>query len=225
MNGWWVTDVLSSWGPAFLVSWIVWIVVSITLHELSHGWAAIRLGDDTPIHTGHMTWNPVVHLGVWSLLIFALIGIAWGAMPVDPSRLRGRHGDAKVAFAGPLMNIGLALVCCVGAVAWAAAVHRFGIDEPLGTNVWHFFYIGAFLNVVLAVFNLLPVPPLDGSRIVGSFSPEYARFMNGPNGQWVGLGMFVVVFWTAGQFLWPLGQGVAMKVIGFGLSLFGVPPL
>jgi len=60
---WWVIQVLDSFGPAFLASWIVWVIGSITLHELAHGWAAIWQGDRTPVLTGHMTWNPLVHMG------------------------------------------------------------------------------------------------------------------------------------------------------------------
>jgi hypothetical protein len=97
----------------------VWVIGSIVLHELAHGWAAIRLGDTTPRDLGHMTWNPLVHMGGFSLVVFAVIGIAWGMMPVDPSRLRGRYGDALVALAGPAMNIVLAAVSfAVWLVLW-----------------------------------------------------------------------------------------------------------
>jgi Zn-dependent protease len=225
MSGWWVTEVLSSYGPAFLVSWIVWVVVSITLHELAHGWVAIRLGDQTPIHVGHMTWNPLVHMGPMSFLALALIGIAWGAMPVDVSRLRGRFGEAWMAVAGPAMNVVLALVSCVCAVLWPAAVVRFGIEEPLATNAFHFFYVGVFLNLAGAAFNMIPVPPLDGSRVLGAFSRGYERFMSGQHGQWVGLGLFVLLFWSAGGMLWPTVQRAAVAMMGFGYRVTGITPM
>ena len=79
------------------------------LHELAHGWAAIWLGDQTPVRQGRMTGNPLVHMGPWSLLMLAVAGIAWGQMPIDRTRLRGRHGEAIVAAAGPAMNVLLAL--------------------------------------------------------------------------------------------------------------------
>src|SRR5687768_7769180 len=82
-GSWWVTEALAAGGPVYVYSWVVIVVGSIVLHELGHGWMAIRLGDRTPLETGHMTWNPVVHMGMYSLVVFALIGIAWGMMPVD----------------------------------------------------------------------------------------------------------------------------------------------
>ncbi len=200
-------------GTAFVVSWIVWVIVSIVLHELSHGWAAMWLGDDTPRVTGHMTWNPMVHMGGFSLLVLVLIGIAWGAMPINPSRIRGRHGEAIVAAAGPGMNILLALFSCVGCVAWVVLADKYQVSDPLYTNLSQFFFVGVFLNIALALFNLLPAPPLDGSRIVGSFVPAYERMMNSPNGQWIGLGIFVLAFWTVGGFLFGFSIDVTVNVI------------
>lgn len=226
MRGWWVAEWLAAPnGQVIVVSWSVWVITSIVLHELAHGWAALRLGDETPRLTGHMTWNPMVHMGMWSFIAFALIGIAWGAMPVNPSRLRGRHGDAIVAAAGPAMNVLLFLVCCISAVVWTAAVHRFGVADPLATNLLLFFTFGALLNAVLAMFNLFPAPPLDGGRIAASFSSAYERFINGPNGQWVALGVFVLAFWLAGDVLFPAASHLTSGLIGLGLSVLGVPPL
>lgn len=117
MNRWWVSAYWEA-DPALLVSWVFWVIVSIVLHELAHGWVAIRLGDRTPIETGRMTWNPLVHMGQTSLIVFALVGIAWGMMPVNPSSLRGRYGDAWVSLAGPAMNLALALVLIVLGGIW-----------------------------------------------------------------------------------------------------------
>src|SRR6056297_3003392 len=99
MDGWWISDLLSNQsinGQVWVVSWAVWVILSICLHELAHGWTAIRLGDDTPVVTGHMTWNPIVHMGAFSLFVFAFIGIAWGQMPINPSKLRGRYAESVV---------------------------------------------------------------------------------------------------------------------------------
>ncbi len=99
--GWWAAQLWQT-SPVLLISWVFWVIASITLHELGHAWAAIRLGDDTPIHTRHMTVNPIVHMGPMSLIAFALLGFAWGSMPINPSRLRGTHAHAIVAAAGSL---------------------------------------------------------------------------------------------------------------------------
>ena len=89
-TGWWIHDLWQSGQGTLLVSWIFWVIASITLHELAHGWAAIFQGDDTPLVTGHMTANPVVHMGIPSIFIFLLLGIAWGAMPINPYKLRNK---------------------------------------------------------------------------------------------------------------------------------------
>lgn len=195
MNGWWVSDVLNSGpdGVARLVSWVVLVIGSIVLHELAHGWMAIRLGDSTPRDLGHMTWNPLVHMGGMSLVAFALVGIAWGAMPWDPTRARGRYAEAKVSIAGPAMNLLIALISFVALIAWGLL--GMGVSEPLRGNLWQFFYLGVWLNIVLAAFNLVPVLPLDGGRIAASFSPAYRDFAYGENGQWVMFGGFILFFW------------------------------
>lgn len=106
--------------PAVLVSWVFWVIVSIVLHELGHGFTAIRAGDRTPIELGHMTPNPIVHMGRSSLIAFALFGFAWGAMPVNPSKFRGPYDRLKVSGAGPAVNVGLAVVCGLACGVWVA---------------------------------------------------------------------------------------------------------
>src|SRR5262245_1604740 len=164
-SSWWVTDILEIGGPVLLFSWVVWVVGSICLHELSHGWTAIRHGDRTPIEMGHMTANPFVHMGPMSLLMFALVGIAWGLMPVNPTRMRGRYAEAKVAAAGPLMNITLALLAVAGAVATKGIAQGHDLSHGLRAmdtldNFYLFFKVGVMLNLMLALYNLVPVPPL-----------------------------------------------------------------
>ncbi|NEQ51149.1 MAG: site-2 protease family protein [Leptolyngbya sp. SIO3F4] len=213
LNGWWVADVLNSQnGTVYLVSWIVVVVGSIVLHELAHGWAAIYKGDRTPIELGHMTWNPLVHMGQMSLILFLVFGIAFGAMPVNPSRMRGRYADAFVAVAGPAMNVLIALVCIVLAGVVLGLGNKIG--DPLASNLFLFFTTGSWLNIVLCVFNLLPVPPLDGSRILGNLYPAYNRLWMSENGQWMALGAFILVFIFAGDFIIP----IAMSITSLGVS-------
>lgn len=221
MSGWWIADYAGQFGSAFVVSWLFWVIFSIVLHELSHGWAALALGDETPRLTGHMTWNPLVHMGTFSLILLALVGIAWGAMPVDPSRFRGRYGDAKVSVAGPAMNVLLAVVSVVCCVVWVIAADRMNVREPLWGNMARFFWIGAFLNIVLALFNMIPAPPLDGSRILASFVPAYGRIFASPNGQWFGLGIFLLVFWLAADLMFKVGMIVSLTAINLALTMAG----
>jgi len=214
--GWWVTGVLNQPnGQVILVSWIVWVVLSITLHELAHGWAAIYEGDETPRELGHMTPNPLVHMGLFSFVALAVIGIAWGQMPVNPDRMRRRYSDALVAVAGPAMNLALAVLATLLLWAWAAAGPSVTSNPVLQTNMREFLAIGVWLNIILMIFNLAPAPPLDGSRIIASFNAGYRRlFFESENGRWLGLGLFVIVFITADDLLFPLGSFISGTMIG-----------
>lgn len=217
--GWWIADYWNNpnLGPIVVMSWVVWVIGSIVLHELAHGWAAIWCGDRTPIETGHMSWNPLVHMGYMSLVLFALVGIAWGAMPVDPSRFRGRYDDAKVSVAGPAMNLLLALVCIVLAAVWMRW-QGFGAADHVYSNVFTFLRLGAGLNVALMLFNLLPVPPLDGSRIIASFVPSFDRLFRGEHAAVIALIGFVLLFRTVGTVLFGFAFDTTRSMID-GLAM------
>lgn len=194
---WWASD-LWHHSPALFVSWVFWVIFSIVLHELSHGWAALRAGDPTPRATGHMTWNPLVHMGGFSLIMFALVGICWGAMPVNPCNFRKRHDDAVVAAAGPAMNLGLGIVACLLAVAWVMWGPHNSLPGDLYDNLFRFFRIGAAVNLSLLILNLIPVPPLDGSRIVASFVPAYRQLMDSEKGPMLAMVGFIIIFYGVG---------------------------
>ena len=187
---------------AYFFATIISVVISITLHELAHGWMAIRLGDRTPILAGRMTGNPLVHMGPFSLVALLVMGIAWGQMPIDPTRLRGKYGEAKVAAAGPAMNFLLAFVALTGLGLWM----RFGgpIDSQVEKNVHLLLSAFGGINVLLGVFNLLPVPPLDGSHILSNFSETYAKFVWDPAHQGVMLLAFIFTFTVASVIALPV---------------------
>lgn len=209
---WWVTNVLSGPnGQVLLGSWVFWVIFSIVLHELGHGIAAIRQGDDTPIYTGHMTWNPLVHMGHMSLIAFAIIGIAWGQMPVNPSRFRSRYGDAIVSAAGPLVNLILAILCLVAATFWPYAKGL--LADHVFMNVLLFLRMGLMLNLTLMLFNLMPIPPLDGSRILGDFVPSFNRLWEGERGAVIGLIAFMALFYFGGGVIFDTAINAARALI------------
>lgn len=212
MPQWWVFGVLEAGGPPLLIAWIIWVVVSITLHELAHGWTAIRRGDSTPIDTGHMTWNPVVHMGPQSLLAFAVLGIAWGMMPVDPSRMRGRYADAAVAAAGPIMNLSIAAICIVGSAICQQIqptdMKKLFEPSTIVEQLMMFFAIGCWLNIALGLFNLLPAPPLDGSRILANFSFQYRDLAQTAGGQFGGMVTLIIGFVFMRWLVWVLAPTV-----------------
>jgi len=191
---WWVHYLFSTDQTTLLIAWIFWVIFSICLHELAHGWAALWQGDETPRRLGHMTMNPLVHMGGWSLIAFALIGIAWGAMPVNPANFRDRRlGRVYVAAAGPAMNIAIAIVMLLITGFWA----RYGTGgfDP-GNDVTVILFTGIWLNLLLAVFNLLPIAPLDGSRILGGLSWKCEQFFNSPQAQMFGLFVLLVLIFS-----------------------------
>ena len=162
------------------------VIVSLTLHELAHAWVAYRLGDPTAKYMGRLSLNPLVHMDPLGTAFFAISywvgGFLFGwakPVPVDPMNLRGgpQRGMALVGIAGPLTNFALAVVIA------AYAVHA----DPVGiaADVTRYAY---FTNVVLGVFNLLPIPPLDGSRIVGGFM-DRATYL-----RWSALDQYGMVF-------------------------------
>ncbi len=155
-----------------LFIWIVlMLIISITLHELAHGLAAMIEGDDTPQISGHLTLNPVVHMGWESLIFLCIAGIAWGQMPVNPAKFRRRYSDAIVSAAGPLCNLALALLFVL-LLKLTGGLHLAGFFSS------RFLYLAARLNLILCLFNLLPIPPLDGFRIFSDFIPELRALEN-----------------------------------------------
>jgi Zn-dependent protease len=204
MSQWWISDLYQSGEIVMLLSWIFWVIFSITLHELAHGWTAIWQGDDTPRLLGRLTMNPFVHMGWYSILAFLLIGIAWGAMPVNPHRFRTRRwGDVMVSAAGPAMNIAIAFVALTAAALWAQYAT---FEEPVYGNVYEFLTVGGWINLFLAAFNLLPVPPFDGSTILAGFSRQMRELYRHPNAEIAGLAFLMIVFMTGifGWLWWPV---------------------
>ena len=196
---------------------VVTVIISIVLHELAHGWAAIWQGDDTPRLMGHMTADPMVHMGGMSLLMLAVVGIAFGAMPVNPHNFRSRYGDALVSAAGPAMNFLLALMAYIGLAIWLKTA---GVapEGPM-RNGQVFLTVFGFINVALGIFNLLPVPPLDGSTVLGNFVPAYRRWMDSlGNPMFLFFILFIVLMNAPFQYH-PFG--IAMQSGARFMMLFG----
>lgn len=160
---------------------ILILLCSIVIHEVSHGLMADYLGDPTAKLAGRLTLNPIKHLDpvgsilVPLILIISNVGIVFGwakPVPINPFNLRDKvYGQAKVAIAGPLANILIALIFGI-----ALRFLPFLFSAQIGTNLAIIFSYIVWINLILAIFNLLPIPPLDGSHILFTFLPE--RFDN-----------------------------------------------
>ncbi len=221
---WWVHSLFQQGRIVELISWIFWVIFSITMHELAHGWAALWQGDDTPRRLNRLTANPLVHMGGMSLLVFLIIGIAWGVMPVDPSRFRwGRRGRVVVSAAGPAMNLLLASVTLTLLAVWLALGPQGG---NLSRNLVIFLFTGGWLNILLAFFNLLPIPPLDGSSILSGLSIRAYRFYARPQAAMIGMFILMAVFYLTplGWLIQKVPKDLAMDFVHMTQSLFGGPP-
>jgi Zn-dependent protease len=152
--------------PVRFVAWIIALVLGITVHEFMHAYTAHRLGDDTARLLGRLSLNPMAHLDPFGSLLLVLAGFGYGKpVPFNESRLRSSLGVTAVAFAGPLANLLLAALCAIP-VRFGAASLVGGVYETVLVEI-------VALNCVLAIFNLVPIPPLDGANVVyGLLSPR-----------------------------------------------------
>jgi Zn-dependent protease len=194
----------------FFISWVMIITFSICIHEYAHAHTALALGDDTAAANGHLSLNPLVQMGWASLLMLVLLGIAWGAVPVNPYRL-GRVGHAKVAFAGPAANLFLCAVC-----ATLAGIVR--VISP-SEFIEDFLLMAAMANGVLFLFNLLPIPMFDGWTVLALFVPALARIDVRQVSGYSWMALIVIwttgimdVIWNAGAFLSRFIQAAVMGI-------------
>ncbi len=186
------------------------LILSVVVHEVSHGWVANYLGDPTARLQGRLTLNPLPHIDLIGsvlvplLLFFTNAGIMFGwakPVPVNPYNLRGKYGEAIVAVAGPLSNIFLAVAFGL-LIRFAFAFLPASFVQIAVTVV--------ILNIVLAIFNLVPIPPLDGSKILFAFLPYHLQDLRNSLERW---GFFIVLIFIV--FLWQF----LTPVIGVLFSL------
>ena len=155
-----------------LIAALIILLVSFPVHEAAHAWAAYRLGDGTAKLFGRLTLNPIVHfdpIGGILLLLSSMtgVGIGWAKpTPVNPSNLRGGHdSEGIVAFAGPASNLVLA---AIGAIPYRIVYEAWNGDPGFLESLHDVLAYFVLINVALLLFNLVPVPPLDGSKVMYS---------------------------------------------------------
>ena len=160
--------------PAALIGILVALLVGITFHEFMHAFVADQLGDHRPRAMGRVSLNPTDHIDPVGALFFVIAGFGWGKpVQVNPYALRpGRIGMAYVAAAGPLANL---VAASVVAVVFRGAVLAGAIDGP-DDFMWRLLYTVVQFNIVLGLFNLLPIPPLDGYNLVLPFLPAETAY-------------------------------------------------
>lgn len=167
--------------PELLLYLLTAFLVSFTLHETAHAFTAYKLGDPTAKEQGRLTLNPLAHLSPTGTLLLLTVGLGWGKpVPVDPFRFRRlspKVGMGVVALAGPLTNLLLALLI---ALPLRAKMLPYTPDRigPLLISWGEFGALFFWLNISLAVFNLIPFGPLDGARILAAFLPDWWFFLS-----------------------------------------------
>lgn len=200
-----------------IVFQIIILIFSVVIHEVSHGFMAHFLGDNTAKYQGRLNLNPFNHLELFGSFILPVVTylsggivIGWAKpVPFNPYNLRDQKwGEAKVALAGPLSNLFIALVF--------GLLIRFGVAMQFGTDFVYVSSVIVLINLVLATFNMVPIPPLDGSKILFSLLPynmNYVREFLERNSLYLML-VFIFFLW---KFIYPL-VGVEFSLItGYAL--------
>ncbi len=190
------------------------ILIGLTFHEFAHGWVADRLGDRTARYQGRLTLNPLAHIDPVGFIMLILFKFGWAKpVPVNPYNLRTdpARGMLMVSLAGPAANL---LVALVTSLILASGLARL---VPYGNLV---FYLTLQINVILAVFNLIPVPPLDGSKIVAGLFPGRARFIYGMETYGTVILLLLLFTGVLGKILWPLVNFITGVFLALGKVMF-----
>jgi Zn-dependent protease len=182
------------------------LLFSVVVHEVMHGYVALKCGDPTAKYMGRLTLNPIPHIDLFgsilvplfSILVAGRVFIAWAKpVPVNPLNFRNYKRDSVLVSAvGPISNLFLALCCALFVIALLNLGNFFdSFNSELVKFAYEFllkmFYGGIYLNIVLGVFNLIPVPPLDGSHVLASILPDRL----GESYRQIGFfGIFIVIF-------------------------------
>ena len=193
---------------ALIIIQLPTILFAVTLHEVAHGYMAYRLGDPTAYNEGRLSLNPLKHLDPLGVVAFFLVHIGWAKpVPVNPAYFRNPRKDMlMVALAGPVTNLLLAFCSVI-------LLRLLDILSFLPDLVWQplegIFYYSVYINVALAVFNLFPIPPLDGSKVLMGVLPEDVAYQYSklePFG-FVIL-MFLLYTGVLSRYLWPISLAV-----------------
>ncbi len=156
--------------PMLFLIWAVVLVIAITIHEFSHAFVAERLGDPTAKLLGRLTLNPLAHLDPLGTFALLIIGIGWGKpVPFDPFNLKNpRRDSALISLAGPASNIVMAILI---SIPYQIAL-RTNMLTDAWLNAYAYLMLAVWLNTLLAVFNLVPIHPLDGFKVLGGILPK-----------------------------------------------------
>ena len=204
------------------------VLIAITFHEFAHGYAAYKLGDDTAKMEGRLSLNPFAHLDPIGTLMLLVAGFGWGKpVHVNPRnytrKMSMEKGEAIVSLAGPLMNFILAIIFTLIYCAIFKFASLSFMTSNVGTIVLLLISSTISVNIGLGVFNLIPLPPLDGSKIIMPFLPYNAKqwFINNEQIFYI---IFVLIWITgiAGTVITPAINGISNGIFSLGKLIFGL---
>lgn len=165
---------LGNFSPPTIVAFLVTLAISFTFHEFAHAWTAVELGDDTPRLNGRLSLNPLAHLDPIGSLLLLFAGFGWAKpVPINPYNFRNtRLGLVLVSAAGPFANLILALVAAIPyRMGMLDVLYRLPGGNALAQGTAMFIEIFIILNLNLMLFNLIPIGPLDGAKILQGLAP------------------------------------------------------
>lgn len=203
------------------------VIIAITFHEFAHAFAADKLGDDTPRNQGRLTLNPLAHIDPFGFLMLIFVHFGWGKpVEINPRNFKRNRSmsaqEAIVALAGPLMNLILAIVLTIILFAIVTFAPGF-VLTTVGYLILIALRMAISVNIGLGVFNLVPLPPLDGSKILMHFLPYNAKnwFINNQQLFYV---IFLVLWVTnlVSYIISPVINGVSTGIYWLISSLFGI---
>ena len=201
-------NVLKNLDWSLLVNVLLSVIPSllcITLHETAHGFVAYKLGDDTAKRMGRLTLNPLKHIDIFGLVMMAVFHFGWAkAVPVNMFKFKNpKTGMAVTAAAGPVCNIVLACVC----LALYGLLYELLAPTAVGYVILEMLYLCAYISTAFAIFNVIPIPPLDGSKVLFSFLSDktYYKLMRYEKYGMIFLVVLILVSSRTGIFGDPLG--------------------
>lgn len=176
------SDVIGNLNWSVLTDMLLAVIpalICITLHELSHGFVAYKLGDNTAKNMGRLTLNPIKHIDIFGLIMMVVFKFGWAKpVPVNMRNFKNpKHDMVITALAGPLSNV---LICCVVLFIYGLVYLPCNLaGTEFAGSLLYAVYITAYLSIALAIFNIIPIPPLDGSKVLFSLMSDegYMKLM------------------------------------------------
>jgi Zn-dependent protease len=212
-----IYELISNGNLFVALSFIVAILFALTIHEYCHALAAVKLGDPTPKLAGRLTLNPIAHLDLIGTISLLLIGIGMGKpVPINSSNLlHPQRDEALISLAGPGANF-------ASAIFFGLILHFLTIYNVVNPYAITLLFYLVFLSLLFGIFNLIPIPPLDGSHVLFAFlSPQTAAELQSL-GPWIFIGLIFLIFFTNvfSSTIIPLVEIIFRLIVRFPIGYF-----